>query len=119
MSNEISVERRDDGVALLTLRAPGRRNALTVDMAEALVDACDELDSDHTVGAVVVRGEGGFFCAAASPATPNTISIAATAAASDFIARTCPPFTIIAPFSQKPADASRRGNGLTSPPDAA
>ena len=63
MANEISVERGDGGVAVLTLLAAGRRNALTVDMAEELVAACDELDADHHVGAVVVRGEGGFFCA--------------------------------------------------------
>jgi enoyl-CoA hydratase len=69
MANEISVERRDDGVALLTLEAPGRRNALTVEMAEELVDACDQLDSDRHVGAVVVRGEGGFFCAGGDRAT--------------------------------------------------
>ena len=25
--------------------------------------ACEELDGDREVGAVVVRGEGGFFCA--------------------------------------------------------
>jgi enoyl-CoA hydratase len=63
MANEISVERRDDGVAMLRLNASGRRNALTVEMAEELVDACDDLDADHGVGAVVVCGEGGFFCA--------------------------------------------------------
>ncbi len=69
MADEISVERRDDGVALLTLNAPERRNALTVGMAQELVAACDELDSDATVGAVVVRGQGGFFCAGGDRAT--------------------------------------------------
>jgi enoyl-CoA hydratase len=60
---EISIDRPGGGVALLTLNASSRRNALTVEMAEELVAACDELDADHEVGAVVVRGEGGFFCA--------------------------------------------------------
>ena len=69
MANEISLERRDGGVAVLTLDASGRRNALTVEMAGHLVDACDELDADHDVGAVVVRGEGGFFCAGGDRAT--------------------------------------------------
>ncbi|HYM56873.1 MAG TPA: enoyl-CoA hydratase-related protein, partial [Solirubrobacteraceae bacterium] len=63
MAQEISIERRDGGVALLTLSAPERRNALTVAMAEELVAACQELDADREVGAVVVRGAGGFFCA--------------------------------------------------------
>jgi enoyl-CoA hydratase len=61
--SEVAIERRDDGVALLTLEAPERRNALTVEMAGELVAACDELDADASVGAVVVRGAGGFFCA--------------------------------------------------------
>src|SRR5215218_5022323 len=69
MTGEISVERRDAGVALLTLNAPERRNALTVAMAEELVAACDALDGDAAVGAVVVRGEGGFFCAGGDRAT--------------------------------------------------
>jgi enoyl-CoA hydratase len=68
MANEISVERRD-GVAVLTLDAPKRRNALTLAMADELVATCDELDADSGVGAVVVRGEGGFFCAGGDRAT--------------------------------------------------
>jgi enoyl-CoA hydratase len=63
MAGEIAVERPGGGVALLTLNAPERRNALTVAMADELVGACGELDRDREVGAVVVRGEGGFFCA--------------------------------------------------------
>ena len=69
MANEISVERRPGGVALLTLDAPERRNALTVAMADELVAACEALDADPEVGAVVVRGEGGFFCAGGDRAT--------------------------------------------------
>jgi enoyl-CoA hydratase len=61
--SEVTVESRGDGVAMLTLDAPERRNALTVEMAGELVAACEELDSDTSVGAVVVRGAGGFFCA--------------------------------------------------------
>ena len=69
MAAEISIERRDGGVAILSLDAPDRRNALTVAMAEELVAACEELDADREVGAVVVRGEGGFFCAGGDRAT--------------------------------------------------
>jgi enoyl-CoA hydratase len=58
--DEITLE-RDGGVAVLTLNAPARRNALTVDMADALVEACQAVDADPAVGAVVVRGEGGSF----------------------------------------------------------
>jgi enoyl-CoA hydratase len=67
--SEVAVERQDGGVALLTLDAPERRNALTVAMAAELVAACEELDADGSVGAVVVRGAGGFFCAGGDRAT--------------------------------------------------
>lgn len=62
MSDEILIE-RDGGVATLRLNAPQRRNALTVEMAGALIAACEELDADPAVGAVVVTGEGGYFSA--------------------------------------------------------
>jgi enoyl-CoA hydratase len=62
VAGEVRLE-REDGVAVLTLDAPKRRNALTAEMASELVAACDEADEDERVGAVVVRGEGGFFCA--------------------------------------------------------
>jgi enoyl-CoA hydratase len=61
--SEIELERRDDGVAVLTLNAPDRRNALTVEMAESLTAAFEEIDADAAVGAVVVRGAGDYFCA--------------------------------------------------------
>ena len=60
--SEVSVE-RDGGVALLTLRAGDRRNAITVEMAREMIEACDEIDADASIGAVIVRGEGGYFCA--------------------------------------------------------
>lgn len=68
MSDELTLE-RDGGIALLTLRAPSRRNALTVAMAEAMVAACDEIDADASIGAVVVGAEGAYFCAGGDRAT--------------------------------------------------
>jgi len=62
MPTDIALERRD-GVALITLDAPDRRNALTRDMARGLVEVCEEIDADPEVGAVVVAGAGGYFCA--------------------------------------------------------
>jgi enoyl-CoA hydratase len=67
--SEIAIERSGDGVATVTLDAPGRRNAITAAMAAELVAACEELDADASVGAVVVRGAGGFFCAGGDRAT--------------------------------------------------
>ena len=52
-----------EGVAMITLAAPGRRNALTEPMSQELIAACDEIDADASIGAVVVRAEGPAFCA--------------------------------------------------------
>ncbi len=58
-----------DGVAVITLNAPDRRNALTVAMAGELIAACETIDADPSVGGVVVRGAGGYFCAGGDRAT--------------------------------------------------
>ncbi|MDQ2758434.1 MAG: enoyl-CoA hydratase-related protein [Actinomycetota bacterium] len=52
------------GVALVTLHAPSRRNALTVAMADQLVGAVERAEADPGVGALVVTG-GAHFCAGA------------------------------------------------------
>lgn len=53
-----------DGVALVTLNAPERRNALSVEMSLELVDAAERAGADPDVGAVVITG-GQHFCAGA------------------------------------------------------
>jgi enoyl-CoA hydratase len=60
---------RDGAVVVLELSNPGRKNALSYDMAIALASYCDELDRDDTVGCVIVRGEGGTFCSGADTTT--------------------------------------------------
>jgi enoyl-CoA hydratase len=59
----------DSGVANLTLSAPQRRNALTPEMSRELVAAADRVDADDSVGALVIRGAGGSFCAGAHTTT--------------------------------------------------
>lgn len=61
---QVHVERRDR-VAVLTLDDPGRRNALTLELCDAIAAAMAELESDDGVGAVVVTGAGPAFCAGA------------------------------------------------------
>lgn len=69
---EIELEVRD-GVAVVTLSAPERRNALTPDMtpdmAREMVGALERVDADESVGAVVIRGAEGRFCAGAHTGT--------------------------------------------------
>jgi enoyl-CoA hydratase len=62
MSDEVLLE-VDGGVAVVTLNAPQRRNALTPAMARELITAFDEVDARDDVGALVVRGVGKSFCA--------------------------------------------------------
>lgn len=59
----------DDGVGILTLDNPDRRNALNPDMADELVATLDKVDADPTVGALVLTAVGTSFCAGADLST--------------------------------------------------
>ncbi|HVA59413.1 MAG TPA: enoyl-CoA hydratase-related protein [Mycobacteriales bacterium] len=59
----LSVDRRDDGVVLLTLALAERRNAMTAELTSAWVGAVAGLAGDPGVRCVVVTGEGSAFCA--------------------------------------------------------
>jgi enoyl-CoA hydratase len=59
----------EEGVAVITLNAPERRNAFTAGMVGELLEACAAADADESVGAVVVRAEGESFCSGAHRAT--------------------------------------------------
>jgi enoyl-CoA hydratase len=61
-SGEVLLE-VDGGVAVVTLNAPHRRNALTPAMATELIATFDEVDARDDVGALVVRAVGKSFCA--------------------------------------------------------
>jgi 2-(1,2-epoxy-1,2-dihydrophenyl)acetyl-CoA isomerase len=53
----------DDGVAVLTMNRPERRNAFSLPMIEALGRVLGAVEVDDAVGAVVLTGAGGAFCA--------------------------------------------------------
>ncbi len=67
-SGEVLLE-VDGGVAIVTLNAPNRRNALTPGMADELIATFDEVDAKPEVGALVIRGVGKSFCAGGDVAT--------------------------------------------------
>jgi len=54
-----------DGVAVVTLNDPDKRNALNLGMVEEVGAALDAIEADESVGAVVVTGEPPAFCAGA------------------------------------------------------
>jgi enoyl-CoA hydratase/carnithine racemase len=60
MSDPVIFE-RDGGVVTLTLNEPDTRNAISPAIVQALVDACDRVNRDLTVGCVVVTGAGKSF----------------------------------------------------------
>lgn len=70
-----------DGVAVLTLSYPARRNALNLELSRLLADAVAAAVADEGVGAVVVTGEDPAFCAggdlaelaSADPATLHAV----------------------------------------------
>jgi 2-(1,2-epoxy-1,2-dihydrophenyl)acetyl-CoA isomerase len=54
--------RIDQGVAVLTMNRPERRNALSGAMTEALARVLAKLEVDDNVGCIVLTGAGGAFC---------------------------------------------------------
>ena len=54
-----------DGVRTLILNRPDRRNALNAALAQSLIDALRQANSDPQVGAVLIGGNGKLFCAGA------------------------------------------------------
>ncbi|MGZ6827667.1 MAG: enoyl-CoA hydratase/isomerase family protein [Mycobacteriales bacterium] len=59
----LNVDRPSDGVVLLTLDLPDRRNAMTDELTEAWGSAVEALRGDRSVRCVVVTGAGRAFCA--------------------------------------------------------
>ena len=54
---------KDAGIATLTLNRPKQLNAISMQMAKEVMQACDELEQDPTVSCVVLNGAGRAFCA--------------------------------------------------------
>ena len=53
----------DDGVAVITMNRPDRRNAFSQAMVSALGAVLAQVETDEAVGCVVLTGAGGAFCA--------------------------------------------------------
>src|SRR5687767_82409 len=52
-----------ESVGIVTLNRPEARNALTWDMYDALVEACDEAEANEQVRVLIIRGADGAFSA--------------------------------------------------------
>ncbi|CAH1673754.1 Enoyl-CoA hydratase/carnithine racemase [Chelatococcus asaccharovorans] len=61
-SARVGVDQRN-GIVVLTLNRPERRNALGTDAIRALAQALDTAETDQTIGAIVLTGASPAFCA--------------------------------------------------------
>src|SRR5919112_160050 len=64
----LELERPADGVALLTIARPDRRNALSIELREEGCRHLADLAADESVRALVVTGAGSTFSAGLYPA---------------------------------------------------
>ena len=63
MGEPLTQIEQSEGVALLTLDRPAKRNALSRALREELVARLDDLAKDDRVSAVILTGAGPVFCA--------------------------------------------------------
>lgn len=59
----VLTEKRNDGIGVLTLNRPDKRNALSIQMRREISHCLAEWKDDETVGAVIFTGAGNAFCA--------------------------------------------------------
>ncbi len=62
MADHVAIS-REDGVLLLRLARPEKKNALTRAMYERLIEAFAEAEGNETIGAILLTGSGGSFTA--------------------------------------------------------
>lgn len=78
----VVTQRCAEGVQLITMNDPQRRNALSAPMVTAIAAALTEADHDPAVRAIVLTGAGSVFCAGGDLAEMTTPASATHARAS-------------------------------------
>ena len=73
VAESVDLERRPDGVGVVTLRRPDRLNALSSEVAAGLHEAFRAAGADDAVRAIVVAGDGRAFCAGADIGELDTL----------------------------------------------
>jgi enoyl-CoA hydratase len=77
----------DDGVMTVTLSNPGKRNAVTMRMAEELSMIWEDVWADTNVRAAILTGDGGDFCAGADVSQLSQASTPDAAAPVSYVHR--------------------------------
>jgi enoyl-CoA hydratase len=73
-SESVISRREGDGIVVLTINRPERRNALNLDVKRRLADLVDELGADSAVRVVVLTGAQGVFVAGTDIAEMATMT---------------------------------------------
>ncbi|MFB7859988.1 enoyl-CoA hydratase-related protein [Rhodococcus qingshengii] len=76
----------EGSVARITLDNPSRKNAITLEMAASIVEFCDRVEKDSSIGAVLVGAEGPYFCSGAD--TRDLAASSADPASAEAVRRT-------------------------------
>ena len=63
----------DDGIAVITIDRPEKRNAMTYAMLRAFTERVGEAGADDKVRVLIVTGAGGAFCAGTDLADLATV----------------------------------------------
>jgi enoyl-CoA hydratase/carnithine racemase len=63
MPKQVKSEVRDDGIAVVTLDRPDKRNALSIQLRDELIEILESWQDDPAVRIVVLTGEPPAFCA--------------------------------------------------------
>jgi enoyl-CoA hydratase/carnithine racemase len=66
--------READGVAVVTIDRPERRNALNLEVKRRIADVVDGLAADESVQVIVLTGSGGYFVAGTDIAEMATMT---------------------------------------------
>jgi enoyl-CoA hydratase/carnithine racemase len=72
-AHHIKLEKRPDGIAILTIDRAEKRNAMTYAMLHAFIEQVREVSRDDDVRVLIVTGAGGAFCAGTDLADLATI----------------------------------------------
>ncbi len=70
MSDDVALYEVDGNVAIVSMNRPEKRNALSPDLKDKLVELLKRAEADDDVAVVVLRGNGKTFCAGAD-ISPN------------------------------------------------
>jgi 2-(1,2-epoxy-1,2-dihydrophenyl)acetyl-CoA isomerase len=109
---ELVRDDRDASVAVVMLNRPARRNALTVELKQALVEALHRLADDAEVRAVVLTGAGKSFCVGQDLAEHAEALRADPATAFDTIERHYNPVVRALTGMPKPVVAALNGGAV-------